>query len=151
LARRLHTIARDEDPSRPTTLSMNYAKPHMPLPAEVDIISLNYQGEGIRQDPEFEGTDRIRTPPQYPGFHQAFPDKLILTGESASAVSSRGVYFFPVHPTDSSIVRDSRGGDSTLQQVSSYELYAVDFGSSADKVFASLDRHPYVAGEFVWT
>lgn len=151
LARRLHTIARDEDPSRPTTLSMNYAKPHMPLPAEVDIISLNYQGEGIRQDPEFEGTDRIRTPPQYPGFHQAFPDKLILTSESASAFSSRGVYFFPVHPTDSSIVRDSRGGDSTLQQVSSYELYAVDFGSSADKVFASLDRHPYVAGEFVWT
>ncbi|WP_205289053.1 DUF4982 domain-containing protein [Massilia oculi] len=35
--------------------------------------------------------------------------------------------------------------------MSSYELYAVDFGSSADKVFASLDRHPYVAGEFVWT
>src|SRR5690606_25676776 len=24
------------------------------------------------------------------------------------------------------------------------------FGSSADKVFATLDRHPYVAGEFVW-
>jgi beta-galactosidase len=151
LARRLHGIARDEDPTRPTTLSMNYAKPHMPLPAEVDIISLNYQGEGIRQDPEFEGTDRIRTPPQYPGFHQAFPDKVILTSESASAFSSRGVYFFPVHPTDSSIVRDGRGGDSKLQQVSSYELYAVDFGSSADKVFASLDRHPYVAGEFVWT
>lgn len=151
LARRLHGIARDEDPSRPTTLSMNYAKPHMPLPAEVDIISLNYQGEGIRQDPEFEGTDRIRTPPQYPGFHQAFPDKVILTSESASAFSSRGVYFFPVHPADSSIVRDGRGGDSKLQQVSSYELYAVDFGSSADKVFASLDRHPYVAGEFVWT
>src|SRR5690606_14403659 len=30
------------------------------------------------------------------------------------------------------------------------ELHAVDFGSSADKVFATLDRHPYVAGEFVW-
>jgi beta-galactosidase len=34
--------------------------------------------------------------------------------------------------------------------VSAYELHAVDFGSSADKVFASLDRHPFVAGEFVW-
>jgi beta-galactosidase len=34
--------------------------------------------------------------------------------------------------------------------VSSYELHAVDFGSSADKVFSSLDRHPFVAGEFVW-
>jgi beta-galactosidase len=35
--------------------------------------------------------------------------------------------------------------------VTAYELHAVDFGSTADKVFASLDRHPYVAGEFVWT
>ncbi|WP_229491475.1 beta-galactosidase GalB [Massilia sp. HP4] len=151
IARRLHGIAREEDPGRPTTTAMNYAKPDMPLPAEVDLISLNYQGEGIRQDPEFEGTDRIRTPPQYPAFHATFPDKVILTSESASAFSSRGVYFFPVHPANSSIVRDGRGGDSKLQQVSSYELYAVDFGSSADKVFAALDRHPYVAGEFVWT
>ena len=35
--------------------------------------------------------------------------------------------------------------------MSSYELYAVDFGSSAEKVFGSLERHPFVAGEFVWT
>ena len=35
--------------------------------------------------------------------------------------------------------------------MSSYGLHAVDFGSSADKVFAALDRHPFVAGEFVWT
>jgi beta-galactosidase len=30
-------------------------------------------------------------------------------------------------------------------------LYAVDFGASPGKVFASLERNPYVAGEFVWT
>jgi beta-galactosidase len=28
---------------------------------------------------------------------------------------------------------------------------AVDFGSSADKVFSSVERHPFVAGEFAWT
>ena len=151
VARELHRIAREEDPTRPTTTAMNYAKSDMPLPAEVDVIGLNYQGEGIRQDPEFEGTDRIRTPPQYPLFHAKFPDKMILSTESASAFSSRGVYLFPVHPANSSIVRDGRGGDATLQQVSGYELYAVDFGASADKVFAALDRNPYVAGEFVWT
>jgi beta-galactosidase len=150
IARRLHRIVREED-DRPTTTAMNYAKSDMPLPAEVDVISLNYQGEGIRQDPEFEGTDRIRTPPQYPLFHAAFPDKMILTSESASAFSSRGVYMFPVHPSNSSITRDGRGGDSVNGQVSAYELYAVDFGSSADKVFAAQDRHPFVAGEFVWT
>ena len=47
-------------------------------------------------------------------------------------------------------MRDGRGGDSHIHQVSAYELHAVDFGSTADKVFASLDRHPFVAGEFVW-
>jgi beta-galactosidase len=35
--------------------------------------------------------------------------------------------------------------------VSAYELYAAFFGSSADKVFASQEQHPYVGGEFVWT
>ena len=48
-------------------------------------------------------------------------------------------------------MRDGRGGDSKIRQVSAYELHAVDFGSSADKVFGSLERHPFVAGEFVWT
>jgi beta-galactosidase len=150
IARRLRDITREED-ARPITAAMNWAKPDMPLPAALDVISLNYQGEGIRQDPEFEGTDRIRTPPQYPAFHARFPDKVILSSETASAFSSRGVYLFPVSKQVSAPVRDGRGGDSATRQVSAYELHAVDFGSTADKVFASLDRHPFVAGEFVWT
>lgn len=151
IGRRLHGIVREEDPTRPTTASMNWAKPDMPFATAFDVINLNYQGEGIRQSAEFEGTDRIRTPPQYPGFHRAFPDKAIISSETASALSSRGVYLFPVSKEVSAPVRDGRGGDSTIRQVSAYELHAVDFGSSADKVFASLDQHPYVAGEFVWT
>ncbi len=151
VARRLNAIALEEDPTRFTTTAMNWAKPDMPLPAEVDVISLNYQGEGIRQGPEFEGTDRIRTPPQYPAFHARFPDKLILSSETASAFSSRGVYLFPVSKEVSAPVRQGQGGDEVTRQVSGYELHAVDFGSSADKVFAALDRHPFVAGEFVWT
>lgn len=151
VAKRLHDITRDEDPTRLTTTAMNWAKPDMPLPAAVDVVSLNYQGEGIRQDPMFEGTDRIRTPAQYPAFRKAFPGKVIISSESASALSSRGVYLFPVSEKTSDIVRDGRGGDEASRQVSSYELHAVDFGSSADKVFAAQDRHPFVAGEFVWT
>ncbi|MBS7458594.1 DUF4982 domain-containing protein [Coralloluteibacterium stylophorae] len=151
IGRRLHAIVREEDPTRPTTASMNWAKPDMPFASAFDVVSLNYQGEGIRQDPEFEGTDRIRTPPQYDAFHAAFPDKVVMSSETASALSSRGVYLFPVSPEVSAPVRDGRGGDSTIRQVSAYELHAVDFGSTADKVFAALDRHPFVAGEFVWT
>ena len=151
VARRLVEIAHQEDPSRLATTAMNYAKPHMAMPAEVDVIGVNYQGEGIRQEPEFEGTDRIRTPPQYEPFREAFPGTVILGTETASALSSRGVYLFPVSPGLSAPARDGSGGDSESCHVSSYELHAVDFGSTADKVFATLERHPFVAGEFVWT
>ena len=151
VAKRLYNIIKEEDPTRPITSAMNFAKPDMALPIVLDVIGLNYQGEGIRQSPEFEGTERIRTTPQYDAFHNKFQDKVILSTETASAFSSRGIYFFPVTKELSSSVRDGKGGDSNIQQVSSYELYAVDFGASADKVFGSLERHPFVAGEFVWS
>jgi beta-galactosidase len=151
VAKRLCDIVREEDPGRPTTTAMNFAKPDMPFPAVVDVIGLNYQGEGIRERPEFEGTTRIRTSPQYAAFHAKFPGKVILSSETASAFSSRGVYLFPVSKELSAPVRDGQGGDSQSRQVTAYELHAVDFGSTADKVFGSLARHPFVAGEFVWT
>ncbi|MFZ2148133.1 MAG: beta-galactosidase GalB [Sedimentisphaerales bacterium] len=151
LAKRLHDIVKEEDPTRPTTSAMNWSKPNMPLPAVQDVISLNYQGQGIRQDPEFEGTDRIRTAPMYTPFHEKFPDKVTLSSETAHAMSSRGIYLFPVVQKISDIVRDGRGGDSKICHVSAYELHATDYGSSADKVFRSVEQHPFVAGEFVWT
>ncbi len=150
VARRLQAFVKEEDPTRPTTGAMNYAKPDMALPAVLDVIGLNYQGEGIRQDPEFEGTERIRTAPQYDPYHQKFPEKMIISTESASAASSRGIYLFPVTSKVSDIIRDGRGGDSKNCQVSAYEQHAVDFGSSAERVFGSLESHPFVAGEFVW-
>jgi beta-galactosidase len=151
VAKRLIDIAHEEDPTRQATAAMNTAKPDWPFAATVDVITLNYQGEGIRDTPAFATTTGIRTPPQYPAFRAKFPTKLILSSETASALSSRGAYLFPVAQDISGPVRDGSGGDSKSRQVSAYELYASDFGSSPDKVFASLDRHPYVGGEFVWT
>lgn len=156
IARRLRAIALSEDPSRPVTASMNYAKPTMPFPAELDLISLNYQGEGIRDAPAYANLTGTTTPPLYPAFHTAFPQKLIFSSETAAALSSRGTYLFPVTNETSAPVLDppalAGGGDPTLAHVSAYELYTAPFGSSADKVFASQDAaQPYVAGEFVWS
>ena len=151
VARRLADIVRDEDPTRPTTASMNYAKPNMPFPAALDLLSLNYQGEGIRDASEYADLQGIRTSPLYPAFHEAFPDKLIVSTENAATVSSRGEYIFPVVAGISAPIGDGRGGDPSRQHVSAYELYTAPFGSSPDKVFASLDRHPYVGGGFVWS
>jgi beta-galactosidase len=151
LAKRLHDIVKEEDHTRPTTTAMNWAKPNMPLSEVPDVISLNYQGEGIRDAPAYSGLRGIRTSPLYPAFHEAFPDKVIVSSENAAALSSRGTYLFPVTDGISAPVKDGLGGDPKNRYVSAYELYTADFGSSVDKVFASLDKHPYVAGGFVWS
>ena len=151
VARRLHDIVKEEDATRPTTAAMNYAKPDMPMPKAMDVISLNYQGEGIRNAPAYAGLRGINTPPLYSAFHEAFPDKVILSSENAAALSTRGTYLFPVSDGISAPVKDGSGGDPQNQYVSAYELYTAEFGSSTDKVFATQAQHPYVAGGFVWS
>src|SRR5262249_27393439 len=118
VAQRLGAIVKHEDADRPTTTAMNFAKPDMPLPAVVDVIGLNYQGEGIRDTPAHAGLKGIRTPPQYAAFHEKFPAKMILSTETAAAASTRGEYLFPVCEGNSAPVRDGSGGDSRSQSVS---------------------------------
>ena len=65
LARKLSAIVHEEDPTRPATTAMNVAKATSPFAAAVDVVSLNYQGAGIRN-----------IPGQFPAFHQALPDRL---------------------------------------------------------------------------
>ena len=151
LAKQLHDIVWEEDNTRPSAASMNYAKPDMPFPQQMDFISLNYQGEGIRDAPAYSHLRGIKTSPLYPAFQQKFPNKLIVSSETSSALSTRGTYIFPVTDGISAPVSDSTGGDSKRKYVSAYDLYTAAFGASPDKVFASQDKHPYVAGEFVWS
>ncbi|KAI1144421.1 glycoside hydrolase family 2 protein [Hypoxylon sp. FL0543] len=152
LARELHDIVHEEDPTRQSTASMNAAKPDMPFPQALDIVSLNYQGEGIRDSGPYAGLPGTKTPPIYPDFHKKFPGKMIWSSESAAALSTRGTYMFPVTKEYSAPVADKAGGggDSNALQVSAYELYTADFGASPDKVFATQDNNSFVAGEFVW-
>lgn len=151
IAREMIAIAHEEDATRPATASMNFAKPDSAFAASVDVISLNYQGEGIRNTPEFADFKGIKSPPLYDAFREKFPDKMIVSSETAAAFSSRGVYLFPVASGLSNPTSDGVGGDSKIHQVSAYEIYAAGFGSSADKVFSAQDHHPFVAGEFVWS
>jgi beta-galactosidase len=140
VAKELSAIVHEEDPTRPTTTAMNWSQATHPLPATVDIIGLNYQGAGVRN-----------APGQYPAFREKFPDKLIFSSETASALSSRGEFIFPVTASNSAAVGPNSGEDRQRHQVSAYELYCAAFGASPDKVFASQQKHSYVGGEFVWT
>lgn len=151
LAQKLHDIVHDEDPTRLASASQNYAKPEMPFTAVMDFISINYQGEGIRDAPAYAHLKGIRTNPLYPAFQKKFPEKMIISSETASALSSRSTYVFPVTSENSAPVSDSTGGNPKDGEVSAYELYTAQFGASPDKVFKAQDQHPFVAGEFVWS
>ncbi|KAF2008802.1 glycoside hydrolase family 2 protein [Aaosphaeria arxii CBS 175.79] len=151
LATRLRNIVHEEDPTRPGTASMNAAEPNMPFPQALDILSLNYQGEGFRDTPAYSHLPGRKTKPLYADFHEAFPENMLLSSETAATLSMRGAYIFPVTREISAPVNDTSGGNSTSFQVSAYELHTADFGSSPDKVFPTQDKNPYVAGEFVWS
>jgi beta-galactosidase len=141
--RTLQNIVREEDSTRQVTIGMNEADPDTGVAAVIDIVGLNYQGEG-------KGNSWRST---FPEFHEAFPEKMIWSTETSSTLSSRGIYLFPPTSNKSAIIGGSPGdgGDDDTQHVSSYDLYAPSWAASPDKVFEQQDRHPYVAGEFVWT
>ncbi|KAL2213202.1 glycoside hydrolase [Sarocladium strictum] len=140
-AQRLHDIIHEEDDSRKTALAINNAGPDEPIIPVPDLIGLNYQGEG-------KGYDG----PTFQNFRAEYPEMFIFSSESSSVVSSRGTYLFPVTDKNNEIVNaNGTGADPDTQQVSSYDLYAVPWGATPDKVFTAHDQYPYVAGEFTWT
>jgi beta-galactosidase len=140
MARELNAIAHEEDPTRPATSAMNSARAASPFPAALDVLGLNYQGAGVRA-----------APPQYPVFHQIYPAKFVFGSETASTVSSRGVYTFPVATGTGAVASASSGEDVAAHQISSYDLNFPDYAAAPDKEFAAEDRNPFVGGEFVWT
>jgi beta-galactosidase len=141
LGRALVALCKAEDPTRPTIQGMNSAKATSRFPDPMDVVGLNYQGTGVRGGPA-----------QYPVFHQNFPDKVVLGTETVAALSSRGVYLFPVATGHGAPLTASGGGEeAAIRQVSSYDLSFADWSYCPDKEFESQERYPYVAGEFVWT
>jgi len=136
-ARELQAIVKSEDPTRQCTSAMNSASENNALPAEIQIIGLNYQGE--------YGA--------YGAFHSKFPNKMIWGSETASCISTRGTYLFPVASGSNERWNAAAGGaDTSKMYLTAYELNNPGWGGSADAVFAAQDRfQPFVAGEFVWT
>lgn len=74
---------------------------------------------------------------------QLEPNKSVIVSESASTVSTRGVYELPLPTREDSFTRS--------MQVSSYDLNAPDWAEIADDDFMWQQDEEYIAGEFVWT
>jgi beta-galactosidase len=81
---------------------------------------------------------------RYDRYREMYPDKPILYAESASTVSTRGFYAFPLATSRT----DYPGG---TRYVSSYDLSATPWSDIPDFEFNLMEKDKFVAGEFVWT
>ncbi|MBO6144570.1 MAG: DUF4982 domain-containing protein [Prevotella sp.] len=85
------------------------------------------------------------------------PQGFLLGSETASTVSSRGVYKFPVTPLDNSQYASySKNYDPTAiqhadGQCSSYDVEWCPWSNLPDDDWRCQDDYPWVIGEFVWT
>jgi beta-galactosidase len=122
----LARIVHEEDPTRPATAGANYTESgYNGFQQTVDVFGYNYK------------------PTEYGKFREKNPSIPLFASETASTVSSRGEYFFPVE-------EDKDKGKSDFQ-VSSYDLYAPRWATTPDAEFKGQDEFPFTAGEFVWT
>lgn len=126
-AKWLQEIFHREDPTRPVTVGMDQVKATMAsgFGALLDIPGLNY---------------RVHL---YDEAYKAFPQGMLLGSETASTVSSRGIYKFPVVQAKNKTYPDF--------QSSSYDLECCDWSNVPDDDFVMQDDKPWVIGEFVWT
>ena len=126
-ARFLQDICHREDPTRPVTCGMDqvWTVNRNGFAAALDVPGYNYRThfflEGIRMLPQ--------------GF--------LLGSETASTVSSRGVYHFPAEKVFSATTPDL--------QSSSYDEDASSWSNIPDIDFALADDYPWYLGQFVWT
>jgi len=126
LAKLLVDICKQEDPTRLVTAACDRPQSETNgFQTVLDVFGFNYK------------------PYRYTEFHKANPQKPVIGTETASCVSSRGEYFFPVST-------NKLEGRANFH-VSSYDLYAPPWANPPDVEFRSLDENPFVAGEFVWT
>ena len=126
IASELTAIAHQEDPTRPTTSANSDVNAGFNgFAKNEDVFGYNYK------------------PNDYGRFRAANAVQPLFGSETASCVSSRGEYFFPVS--------NNKAAGRANNQVSSYDLYAPGWATPPDSEFTGQDKYPFVAGEFVWT
>lgn len=123
----LQDICHREDPTRPVTNGMDNpgAVTSNNFAALLDVAGFNYR------------------PHLYHENYKKLPQQIILGSETASTVSSRGVYKFPV-------VRKSMATYADHQS-SSYDVEHCGWSNLPEDDFIQHEDLPYCIGEFVWT
>ena len=115
------------DPTRPVTNGMDQAKQviHNGFGAAVELPGFNYR------------TGR------YEEAFEHLPQKMILGSETASTVSSRGIYKQPAILKDFAVYDD--------YQSSGYDVEYCPWAGLPEQDFQLQDDYPWTLGQFVWT
>lgn len=127
LSRFLQDICHHEDPTRPVTQGMDApdAVVNNNMAAVMDVAGFNYR------------------PYKYQENYKKLPQQIILGSETASTISSRGVYKLPVTRRSMQKYPD--------HQASSYDVEHCGWSNLPEDDFIQHDDLPYCIGEFVWT
>ena len=129
ISKHLQDICHQYDPSRPVTQGMDQAEAALKsgFAQVMDVPGFNY-----------------RVHKYYKNIEQ-LPQGFLLGSETASTVSSRGVYKFPVE------VRASNNNPYADGQCSSYDTEYCSWSNLPDDDWKMQDDYSWVIGEFVWT
>ena len=127
LSQKLQRICHREDPTRPVTQGMDAPDAVMAnaMAAVMDIPGFNYR------------------PHKYVENLAVLPQDLLLGSETASTLSSRGVYKFPVERKSMAKYPD--------HQASSYDVEHCGWSDLPEDNFIQYDQLGNDLGEFVWT
>ena len=127
VAKFLQDICHREDPTRPVTQGMDApdAVVNNNMAAVMDVAGFNYR------------------PHKYPENYKKLPQQIILGSETASTVSSRGVYKFPV-------VRQAMKKYDDHQS-SSYDVEHCGWSNLPEDDWIWHEDNAWGIGEFVWT
>ncbi|MDE5882024.1 MAG: DUF4982 domain-containing protein [Muribaculaceae bacterium] len=125
----LQDLVKSLDTTRPVTCGMDQIGAVLDngFAAALDIPGFNYK------------------PQRYEEAYAKLPQKMILGSETASTVSSRGVYHFPV-----SFDKEHNQVIHPDNQSSSYDNETCSWSNTPDIDFF-MDEKPWVLGQFVWT
>jgi len=127
MAIRLQGLVHSLDATRPVTQGMDRVDNALAsgFAQAMDIPGLNY---------------RLN---KYQKAHDTLTHGFLLGSETASTVSSRGTYYFPVTPTDKGVHPDG--------QCSGYDVEWCSWSNLPDDDWQWQDDKDWVIGEFVWT
>ena len=125
----LQDLVHQLDPTRPVTCGMDQIGSVLDngFAAALDIPGFNYK------------------PQYYDQAYEKLPQKLILGSETASTVSSRGKYYFPVEFGEHHVAMHDDN------QSNSYDNESCYWSNTPDLDFEMDDDREWVIGQFVWT